>query len=101
MLGEKESEKFRLDDTLAPTLLSHDAYRSADALSRAGKDAVSLSRSLALLGALPSEKKPVLLFDDPFLCYDDRRLSGALRMLEALATDQQILYFTCSHSRMP
>lgn len=100
-LGEEGSERFCLDDRLRPSLLSSDAYRSADALSRAGKDAVSLSRGLSLLHAMPRDAKPPLLLDDPFLSYDDGRLSGALGLLDALAKEFQILYFTCSHSRMP
>ncbi len=100
-LGEKGGEDFRLDDRFSPSLLSADAYRSAEALSRAGKDAVSLSRSLALLCAMPTAAKPPLILDDPFLAYDDGRLAGALGLLDALGKEFQILYFTCSHSRMP
>lgn len=100
-LGQEGSERFRLDDRLCPTLLSSDAYRSAEALSRAEKDAVSLSRSLALLAATPAKEKPPLLFDDPFLCYDDARLCAALTLLGSIGTQFQILYFTCSHGRMP
>lgn len=100
-LGERESERFLLDDRLSPSLLSGDAYRSAEALSSAGKDAVSLSRSLSLLRAMPKETKPPLLLDDPFLSFDDGRLCGALELLFALGEEYQVLYFTCSHSRMP
>ncbi len=100
-LGEKNGESFRLDDRFSPSLLEADTYHSAEALSRAGKDAVSLSRGLAMLHAMPTAAKPPLLFDDPFLSYDDERLSGALGLLEALGEQFQILYFTCSHSRMP
>ena len=100
-LGESGGESFRLDDRFAPSLLEKDAYRSAEALSRAGKDAVSLSRSLAILHAMPTAAKPPLIFDDPFLSYDDGRLSGALGLLSALGEEFQVLYVTCSRSRMP
>ncbi len=100
-LGEPRGAEYRLGDYFTPTLLCGEHYREAEALSRGEKDRVSLSRSLALLRAMPDEKKPPLLLDDPFLSYDDGRLAKALSTLEALSAEYQIVYLTCSHSRMP
>ena len=100
-LGEEQSENFRLSDRFVPVFLSGQDYRSGDALSRGEKDRVSLARSLALLSAMPEECKPPLLLDDPFLTYDDSHVSLALLTLERLAENYQIVYLTCSHSRMP
>ena len=100
-LGEEESEKFRLGDRFTPSVLQDGAYHSAALLSRGERDRVSLARNLAILSVTRSEKRPPLLLDDPFLCYDDERLSRALITLDLLSKDYQILYLTCSHSRMP
>ena len=100
-LGEEESEKFRLGDRFTPSILKKDSYRSAALLSRGERDRVSLARNLAILSVAQSEKRPPLLLDDPFLCYDDERLSRALVALSALSLEYQIIYFTCSHSRIP
>ena len=100
-LGETKSESFRLGDRFTPVFLSDESYRSAEVLSRGEKDRVSLARSLSLLGAMPGENRPPLLLDDPFLSYDDAHLEIALTALTRLAKDYQIIYLTCSHSRMP
>ena len=100
-LGAEDSEAYRLGDRFAVSFLEGSAYHAADTLSRGGKDLVSLARSLALTSAFPTAPALPLLLDDPFLSYDDGRLATALSTIEALAKDRQILYLTCSHSRMP
>lgn len=100
-LGEDQSKNFRLSDRFVPVFLNGQNYRSGDVLSQGEKDRVSLARSLALLSAMPEDCKPPLLLDDPFLAYDDGHISLALKAVEELAAHYQILYLTCSHSRMP
>ena len=100
-LGEKESEHFRLGDRFTTSILQKDGYHGAELLSRGERDRVSLARNLSILSAVQSEKKPPLLLDDPFISYDDGRLSRALMTLSLLAREYQIIYLTCSHSRMP
>lgn len=100
-LGTQNAEDFRLDDGFRVQLLSGGAYHSARLLSRGGKDTVTLSRALALREALPSEARAPLLLDDPFLSYDDGRVEQAMAALAALGKKQQVIYLTCSHSRMP
>lgn len=100
-LGEASGERFRLGDRFTPSVLQDGGYREAEALSRGEQDRVSFSRSLSLLSAMPKEKRPPLLLDDPFLSYDDRRLPHALAALTALSREYQIVYLTCSKSRMP
>ena len=100
-LGATDAASYRLGDRFAVTFLEGDAYHAAEALSRGGKDRAALARSLALLSAIPEAAGLPLLLDDPFLSYDDGRLATAIEALEALSKERQILYLTCSHSRMP
>ena len=100
-LGVADGHAYRLGDRFRIAFLETDTYRDGNTLSRGGKDLVSLARSLALLSALPCADGVPLLLDDPFIAYDDTRLATALSALEALAKERQILYLTCSHSRMP
>lgn len=100
-LGEQHSERYRLGDHFSPSFLHGNDYHAAEVLSRGERDRVSLARSLSLLSAMPKAKRPPLLLDDPFLSYDDRRLALALSALSVLARDFQIIYLSCSHSRMP
>ena len=100
-LGAQDADRYRMDDRFAVSFLENDTYRTADALSCGERDLISLARSLALSSALPSADALPLFLDDPFISYDDGRLAAALSAIEALAKDRQILYLTCSHSRMP
>lgn len=62
-------------------------------------DMVMLCMRFALVDALFAEEKPFVILDDPFVNLDDARIAEALRLLERLAADRQIIYLTCSSSR--
>lgn len=62
-------------------------------------DLVMLCMRLALVDALFADAKPFVILDDPFVNLDDERTAEALRLLETLGEDRQIIYLTCSASR--
>ena len=64
-------------------------------LSRGTVDLVYLAARLSLVTVLSGGKHPPLLFDDPFITFDERRRSGALALLRELARDHQVFLFTC------
>lgn len=45
------------------------------------------------------EEQPFLLLDDPFVYLDDENLKRALKALQKLGQQTQILYFTCHSDR--
>jgi uncharacterized protein YhaN len=49
---------------------------------------------VALAGVLLGDLRPPLLLDDPFRYADDGRRESLHAMLEAIASDRQVLYFT-------
>ena len=61
----------------------------------------ALALHLALTDALYGEDAPPLILDDPFISFDDGRLSAGKKMLYALGCERQVIYLTCSSSRMP
>ena len=63
-------------------------------------DTVMLCMRLALVDALFPRVKPFVILDDPFVNLDDRRVAEALDLLKDLSKDRQIIYMTCSTSRM-
>lgn len=67
-------------------------------LSRGTVDLVYLAARLALVTVLTGGKHPPLLFDDPFITFDDRRRSGALALLRELSREHQVFLFTCSRA---
>jgi len=63
-------------------------------LSRGTVDLVYLAARLALVTVLTGGRRPPLLFDDPFITFDDRRRAGALALLRELSRDHQVFLFT-------
>ena len=70
-------------------------------MSRGERALAKLSLRFALADALGGEEVPFLLLDDPFLAVDDAGIGQALTLLSTLARGRQIVYLTCSASRMP
>lgn len=69
-------------------------------LSAGYKDLVAFCSRLALIDALYQGEKPILILDDPFTDLDGDKIKEALSLLQEIAKDRQVLYFTCHESRM-
>ncbi len=85
-------------ETLALSVWSDDAGGWVEAaepqLSRGTADLVYLSARLALVEVLTGGKRPPLLFDDPFITFDERRRQAAAAMLQELSRSHQVFIFT-------
>jgi len=67
-----------------------------DQLSKGTVDQVYLATRIAILGLIAIEEKPPLILDDTFVSFDDMgRRERAFKILESIAKDYQVLYFTC------
>lgn len=75
--------------------------RSPILYSTGYRDLFALCLRFALTDALFSEEPVPMILDDPFVNLDDAKLGEAIRLLERLSGDRQILYFTCSSVRAP
>lgn len=65
-------------------------------LSRGTVDLVYLAARLALVRVL-TDKRPPLLFDDPFITFDEGRREAAAALLRELAREHQVFLFTYTH----
>jgi uncharacterized protein YhaN len=63
-------------------------------LSRGTVDGVYLAARLALVDVLAGGKRPPLLFDDPFITFDEQRREAAAALLRELARTHQVFLFT-------
>ncbi len=68
----------------------------ARALSQGTLDLVFLIARLGLVRLVTGDRRPPLVFDDPFVTLDDARAGRALELLKSLATDFQVIYLTTS-----
>jgi DNA repair exonuclease SbcCD ATPase subunit len=67
-----------------------------NALSQGTLDLVYLTARLGLVRLVTGDRRPPLVFDDPFVTLDDERAGRALALLKRIADDFQIIYLTTS-----
>ncbi|MDI6891571.1 MAG: AAA family ATPase [Actinomycetota bacterium] len=72
-------------------------YVKAEELSRATIDQIYLAARLGLVRLITGDKKSPLLFDDPFVTFDDKRLESTMKMVKEISKEYQILLFTCEN----
>ncbi|WP_342536198.1 AAA family ATPase [Sporosarcina sp. FSL K6-3508] len=68
-------------------------------LSQATKEQAYLSLRLALASALSDRAPFPIIMDDPFVHFDNERLSRMIEIIKELQPSHQFLYFTC-HEEM-
>jgi uncharacterized protein YhaN len=66
------------------------------ALSQGTLDLVYLIARLGLVRLVTGDRRPPLVFDDPFVTLDNARAARALSLLKSLAADFQVIYLTTS-----
>jgi DNA repair exonuclease SbcCD ATPase subunit len=65
-------------------------------LSQGTLDQVFLTARLGLVRLVTGDRRPPLIFDDPFVTFDDERAARAVALLRELAGDFQVIYLTTS-----
>jgi uncharacterized protein YhaN len=65
-------------------------------LSQGTLDLIYLAARLGLVRLVTGDRRPPLVFDDPFVTLDDERAARAVDLLRALAADFQVVYLTTS-----
>jgi DNA repair exonuclease SbcCD ATPase subunit len=65
-------------------------------LSQGSLDQVYLAARLGLVRLVTQDCRPPLVFDDPFVTFDDDRAARSVGVLRELAADFQVIYLTTS-----
>ena len=65
-------------------------------LSQGTLDLVYLAARLGLVRLVTGNRRPPLIFDDPFVTLDDGRAARALMLLREISRDFQVIYLTTS-----
>lgn len=97
-LGE-DASLFSITPTFEISKEEAGAYRKSETFSRGERDLFALSARFALIRVLYPSTPPFVILDDPFAALDDKHLALAMKLLQSLAKDTQILYLTCSEAR--
>ena len=94
-------ERFIVTASLDVRLDCQGQPRELPYFSAGEADMLQLCMRLALVDALFREAEPFLILDDPFVNLDDKHTEQAIRLLQELGQQHQILYLTCNSSRCP
>jgi uncharacterized protein YhaN len=86
---------FTMDTDFGIMLMEKGKSRSIEYLSSGWRDMVNFCLRLSLADGLFEQQKPCLVLDDPFVYLDDAHAQAAQQLLENLAEEYQIVYFTC------
>ncbi len=89
--------KFTADGT--PVLEDNGVLRDLAYYSQGTQELIGFCMRLALIEAVYAGETPVLLFDDPFVHFDDTTTALAKRMVQRFAKKYQIIYCTCKEER--
>lgn len=92
---------FEINADLDIAIRAQGALRSSRAQSAGIRDLIALCRRMAIADAMYRGRQPFVIFDDPFVNFDDARMEGALRFLDEIAQDRQVIYLTCQSARLP
>ena len=99
LLAGIESENYQMDANLDMYVKEQGMPRNVEFLSTGYQDMVGICMRMALIDAMYKEEKPFVIFDDPFVNLDDAKTKGALKLLDLIAKEYQVVYFTCNESR--
>ena len=100
MITGKSDNTYRLDANIK---LSHKELgldRDTKFLSMGYKDLVGVCMRMALVDAMYEKEKPFIIFDDSFVNLDKDKVEAGLGLLDKIAKEYQIIYFTCHESRV-
>lgn len=68
----------------------------ADTLSQGTRDQLYLCARLGIVRQVTEPGSPPLVFDDPFVTFDEERARRSVELLRDYASEQQVIYLTCS-----
>ena len=97
--GAIDVKKVQVDSDFHMTYPQTGATRHQESLSAGYADLVMVCMRMALCDTLYEKERPFIVMDDPFINVDDALMQRTRQLLEKLAENHQIIYFTCSNSR--
>ncbi|MDD6380799.1 MAG: AAA family ATPase [Lachnospiraceae bacterium] len=96
------TDDFELDMNLAVSVSGKSGggrTRSSDYLSKGYQDLASFCSRAALIDVLFRREEPMIILDDPFVNFDEEKLTDAKKLMQELSQKYQIIYMTCHESR--
>ncbi len=95
VLTDGKYDTVMLDEQFSLRIKADGGFRALDYFSWGTKDAAYLALRLALAEIVESGRTIPMVFDDPFLNFDNARLAILKDCLQKLSQSRQILLFSC------
>ncbi len=99
MMTGCQFNNLNLDTDFNVTFEEFGQLRGVNYYSQGYQNLINLCLRLALIDALFHDEKPFIVLDDPFVNLDDDKIAKAKQFLQTLATNYQLIYFSCHKSR--
>ena len=100
IMDAKDKEDVVIDANMHITAKELGQQREIEHLSHGYQGLVGICLRMAFADAMYEDEKPTLIFDDPFVNFDDDKLNKAKALVRSLGKRYQIIYFTCHKSRV-
>lgn len=100
LTGEKE-KNWMIDANINIRIREQGEMREPHWFSAGYQDLIGVCMRLALVDAMYQEEKPFLMLDDPFVNLDQDKVAAGNTLLNEVAEEYQVIYFTCHDSRNP
>lgn len=94
------SGNWMVNADIAVQMKEQGEMRETKWLSAGYQDLLGVCMRLALVDAMYPQEKPFLVLDDPFVNLDEEKVERGNELMQKIAEEYQILYFTCHSSRM-
>lgn len=99
MITGESADRFYIDANTKVTIDEAGLQRDTGLFSTGIKDLIGIVLRISLADAMYPDELPMLIMDDPFVNFDDEKLSRVTSFLDMISAKYQILYFTCSEFR--
>ena len=93
------NKEYSIDVNFNFKFITNNGLKDIDNYSRGYQAIISLCMRLALIDCLYPNEKPFVIFDDPFVNFDDNKLTLCKGLISDISKQYQIIYFTCHESR--
>ena len=96
---QNDKTEVRFNAEGAPLREEQGKLREIGYYSAGMRELLGFSIRIALVDAIFTQEKPVLILDDPFVNLDDEKTDKAKKLVKELTKRYQVLYLTCKKER--
>lgn len=92
-------ENSNIDVNLKVKLEENGEQRVSDYLSLGYKDLIGICLRFAIIDSVFTNETAFIILDDPFVNLDEEKLTEAIKLVEEISKEYQVIYFICHKSR--